>query len=155
MQAGFHALARAARTAAAVVLTAPLLLAHAGAAVCDVRLNEICPAPGRDWDGNALFSARDDEWVELVNTGGAAVDLGQYFLTDADSTVRWAGAGTIGPNEHRVVYGSDAVTWQRDHSRTIAGLSLANAGDTVRLWQAESRIRHRWASSRPALAPVR
>jgi len=132
----FRRFVRAGRTLAAVVVLAPLFLDHAGAAVCDVSLNEIMPAPARDWDGNALFSARDDEWVELVNTGPAVVDLGQYFLTDADSTMRWAGAGTIQPNEHRVVYGSDAVAWQHDHGRTIAGLSLANAGDTIRLWQA-------------------
>jgi hypothetical protein len=136
MHTGSRGFARAVRTALAVVLTAPLFLAHAGAAVCDVRLNEIMPAPGKDWDGNALFSARDDEWVELVNTSALTLDLSQYFITDADSTIRWAGAGTIAPNEHRVVYGSDAVLWQHDHGRAIAGLSLANAGDTVRLWQA-------------------
>ena len=135
MHACFRRFARVARTAVAVVVAAPLFLAHAGAAVCDVRLNEIMPAPSRDWDGNAVFSARDDEWVELVNTAAVTVDLGQYFITDADSTMRWAGTGTIAPGEHRVIFGSDAVTWQHDHGRTIAGLSLANAGDTVRLWQ--------------------
>jgi len=136
MHAGVRAFARAARTVAAVVLLTPLFLAHAGAAVCDVRLNEILPAPARDWDGNGLFSARDDEWVELVNNAATVADLSQYYITDADSTIRWAGAGTLEPGGHFVVYGSDAVTWQHDHARTIAGLSLANAGDTVRLWQA-------------------
>ncbi len=113
-----------------------LSLTRAGSASCDVRLNEICPAPARDWDGNALFSARDDEWVELVNTAAVPVDLALYYITDSDSTVRWAGTGVINPGEYRVIFGSDAVTWQRDHGRTIAGLSLANAGDAVRLWRA-------------------
>jgi len=110
------------------------VLAHAGAAACEVRLNEFLPAPGRDWDGNALFSARDDEWIELINLGVATVDLSAFVITDADSTWRWRGSGTIGMGEHRAIYGSDAVSWQTANGRTIAGFSLANAGDTVRLW---------------------
>src|SRR5260221_12419424 len=137
MFSGFHGFARAARTAAAALLFTPLFLAHPGAAACDVRLNEICPAPAKDWDGSGLFSARDDEWIELVNTGAVPVDLALYYVTDADSTVRWGGAGTLAAGDRVVVFGSDAVTWQHDHGRTIAGLSLANAGDTVRLWQAQ------------------
>jgi hypothetical protein len=127
---------RSFRLTAPVILVLALTLARAGAAACDVRLNEICPAPAHDWDGSGLFSARDDEWVELVNTADMPADLSLYYLTDSDSTVRWAGAGLLAPNEHRLVYGGDAVTWQRDHGRTIAGLSLANAGDSVRLWRA-------------------
>jgi len=134
---GFRRFVRAARSVAVALLVTPLFLAHPGAAACDVRLNEICPAPAQDWDGSGVFSARDDEWVELVNTSAAPVDLSLYYMTDADSTIRWAGTGTLLAGEHRVVFGSDAVTWQHDHGRTIAGLSLANAGDTVRLWQAQ------------------
>ena len=130
----FHGARRSLRLAVPAFLFLAFTLARAGAAVCDVRLNEICPAPGRDWDGSGLFSARDDEWVELVNTGAAPADLALYYLTDSDSTVRWAGTGVLSPNEHRVVFGGDAVNWQRDHGRSIAGLSLANAGDAVRLW---------------------
>jgi hypothetical protein len=134
---GFRRFVHAARSVAVALLVTPLFLAHPGAAACDVRLNEICPAPAQDWDGSGVFSARDDEWVELVNTSAAPVDLSLYYMTDADSTIRWAGTGTLLAGEHRVVFGSDAVTWQHDHGRTIAGLSLANAGDTVRLWQAQ------------------
>jgi hypothetical protein len=127
---------RSLRFAVPVFLVFALSLARAGSAACDVRLNEICPAPAHDWDGSGLFSARDDEWVELVNTSGFPADLSLYYLTDSDSTVRWAGTGVLNPGEHRLVYGGDAVNWQRDHGRTIAGLSLANAGDAVRLWMA-------------------
>jgi len=118
------------------ILLLALGLARAGSAACDVRLNEICPAPAHDWDGSGVFSARDDEWIELVNTALVPEDLAQYYVTDSDSTVRWAGAGLLDPGEHRVVFGTDAVNWQRDQGRTIAGLSLANAGDAVRLWHA-------------------
>lgn len=116
-----------------VVLVLVLLDASAGA--CDVRLNEICAGPGHDWNGDGLFSARDDEWIEIVNTGTIPLDLSAILVTDADTTARWNGSGLIGPGEHRVVYGYDAVAWQRDTGHSIAGFSLANAGDTVRLWQ--------------------
>jgi hypothetical protein len=131
----FHG-ARHFRLAVPAFLFLALLLTQVGAAACDVRLNEICPAPGRDWDTSGLFSARDDEWIELVNTADVPADLSLYYLTDSDSTVRWAGTGVLNPGEHRVIFGGDAVTWQRDHGRPIAGLSLANAGDAVRLWHA-------------------
>lgn len=134
---GFHRCARAARTAAVALLFAPLFLAHPGAAACDVRLNEICPAPAKDWDGSGLFSARDDEWIELVNTGLAPVDLSTYVITDADSTWRWSGTDALNPGEHRVLFGSDAVNWQHATGASVAGFSLANAGDTVRLWHVE------------------
>jgi len=120
-----------------ITLFLAVFLAHAGAAACDVRVNEFCAGPGRDWDANGTFSARDDEWIELVNTGLVPVDLSIYMISDADSTIRWGGTGLMNPGEHRVVFGSDAVTWQHDNGRTVAGFSLANAGDGVKLWQVQ------------------
>lgn len=112
-----------------------LLLAHAGAAACEVRINEFLAGPGRDWDGNAIYSARDDEWVELVNFGIVVLDLSEMVISDADSTWRWRGSGLIHPGEHTTIFGSDAVTWQQANGASVAGFSLANAGDTVRLWR--------------------
>jgi hypothetical protein len=117
-----------------------LFLGDAPAASCDVRINEFCAGPARDWDTNGLFSARDDEWVELVNDGVVPVDLATYVLTDADSTWRWSGTDAIQPGEHRVLFGSDAVAWQQATGASVAGFSLANAGDTVRLFRLEAGV---------------
>jgi hypothetical protein len=76
------------RVLAGGAFTLLVLLAHAGAAACEVRLNEFLAAPGRDWDGSALFSARDDEWVELVNSGIGTANLFEFVITDADSAHR-------------------------------------------------------------------
>jgi len=111
-----------------------LLSLNAPAATCDILLNEILSAPARDWNGDGVVSARDDEWIEIWNGGGGAVDLTGYLVSDADSTIRFAFSGTLGPAEHRVVYGIQAVDWQRANGRSVAGLSLNNSGDTVRLW---------------------
>lgn len=122
------------RAIAGAALMLFILLVHAGAAACEVRINEFLAAPGRDWDGNGLFSARDDEWVEIANFGIALIDLSQIVITDADSTWRWRGSGVLAAGNHLTVFGSDAVAWQNANGASIAGFSLANAGDTVRLW---------------------
>jgi len=123
------------RCLAGGALTLFVLLVHAGAAACEVRLNEFMAAPARDWDGNALYSARDDEWVEIVQFGIGTADLSEYVISDADSTWRWRGsADALHAGEHRAIYGSDAVAWQNATGASVAGFSLANAGDTVRLW---------------------
>ncbi|HKA24049.1 MAG TPA: lamin tail domain-containing protein [Candidatus Eisenbacteria bacterium] len=119
--------------ASLVILT--LLFLNAPAATCDILLNEILAAPARDWNGDGVVSARDDEWIEIWNQGTSVVDLSSYFFTDADSTPRYAFSGLLGPNEHRVVFGGQAVDWQRANARSVAGLSLNNAGDTARLWR--------------------
>jgi len=100
-------------------------------------LNEILAGPARDWDGDGAFDARGDEWVEVKNDGVAAVDLGAYRLSDADSTIRYAFSGTLGPGSVALVTGTAALDWQRAVGRTATGLSLNNAGDTVRLFRIE------------------
>ena len=112
------------------------LLAPANAACGDVRLNEICAAPARDWNADGAISARDDEWIEIVNTGPLPVPLAGFLVSDADSTWRWGGGtGELAAGGRLVVFGLDAVNWERANGFGIFGLSLANAGDMVRLWQ--------------------
>jgi hypothetical protein len=63
----------AARTAAAVVITAGLAVAAAPASA-DIRINEI---ESQDAGGG-------NDWVELTNTGAATVDIGNYVLRDSN-----------------------------------------------------------------------
>jgi len=121
---------------ASIVLLAAMSLAalpvsgHAG-----VVLNEFLAGPARDWDGNGTLSTRDDEWVEIFNTGAGSVDLAAFFLTDGDSIPRFGFSGLLGPGERRLVFGGDAVTWERAKGFPVFGLSLGNTGDKVMLWQ--------------------
>ncbi|HEU4726078.1 MAG TPA: lamin tail domain-containing protein [Candidatus Eisenbacteria bacterium] len=100
-----------------------------------IVLNEILAGPARDWDGDGVFDARQDEWLEIRNDGAGAVDLTGYCVSDADSTIRFAFTGTLAPGSVRLVTGTMALDWQRSVGRTTTGLSLNNAGDTVRLFQ--------------------
>ena len=76
----------------------------------DVRLNEILAGPARDWTGDGVFDARDDEWLEVENYGAAPVDLAPYRVSDADSTIRYAFSGMLAPGAAR--------WWSRGHRRS-------------------------------------
>jgi Lamin Tail Domain len=123
------------RVAAAVTAAVWLSSSAAPATAEDLRLSEFLAAPARDWNGDGATDARADEWVELTNAGGTAVDLGEYRIADGDSTIRIALSGTLFPGAYTLVTGQDALDWQRSVGRTATGLSLNNAGDTVRLFR--------------------
>jgi hypothetical protein len=119
--------------ALATSLTLVAAASHAG----PVRLNEILAGPARDWDGSGVFSSRDDEWVEILNTGATLVDLSGFFLTDADSVRRYSFTGVLAPGEARLVTGKQAYDWERATGFSAVGLSLGNSGDSVLLWQVQ------------------
>ena len=120
----------------AASVVAGLARSEAGTgAVGEVRLSEILAGPARDWDGDAVYDARKDEWVEIVNVGGAPIDLSPYRLADADSTIRYAFSGSLAPGAVLLVAGSGAEAWQRSVGRSVTGLSLNNSGDTVHLFR--------------------
>ena len=100
----------------------------------EVRLNEILADPATDWNGDGTVQFRDDEWVEIVNTGPAAVSLDGLFLADASNIFRFGFSGNLAPGAVLIVYGTDSVTWETSTGASTVGLSLNNAGDTVRLF---------------------
>ena len=100
-----------------------------------VVLNEILAGPARDWDGDGVFDARMDEWLEIRNEGAVPEDLSAYRVSDADSTIRFAFSGSLAPGGVLLVTGAMALDWQRSVGRTTTGLSLNNSGDTVRLFR--------------------
>ena len=109
----------------------------AASPVCgQVLVNEILGDPGFDWNGDATVSSRDDEWVEIVNAGPTSVALDDYRLSDGGTRLlRYGFSGTLAPGAVRVVFGSASVAWESANGVSAVGLSLNNAGDTVRLWQ--------------------
>jgi len=100
-----------------------------------VVLSEILADPATDWNGDGAVSSRDDEWVEVFNTGPAAVDLGGYYIRDALGTEAQIRLDDVlEPGEAKVFHGSDAVVWQQAVGLTVTGLSWNNTGDTCELW---------------------
>ena len=119
----------------ATLFAIPLAAEARPACASTIRINEILAGPARDWDGSGAFSSRDDEWVEIVNTGGSPVDLAGHLITDGDSIPRMALSGVLGPGERRVIYGKDSWDWERATGHPAFGLSLGNTGDSVILWE--------------------
>jgi hypothetical protein len=104
-------------------------------AAAPLRLNEFMAGPARDWDGSGTFSSRDDEWVEVVNDGATPLPLAGFLITDGDSLPRFALSGTLAPGEHLLVTGKQSYDWEKATGFPAFGLSLANSGDAVLLWQ--------------------
>jgi hypothetical protein len=125
------------RFAYALFLASLLSSVTAGGASAQspLKLNEILAGPARDWDGSGAVSTRDDEWIEIVNGGSAPVDLAGYLLTDGDRLPRYGFSGTLGVGAVKVVFGKDAVDWERATANPVFGLSLGNTGDSAMLWQ--------------------
>src|SRR5438093_6843695 len=111
---------------------APTAPAHAQS---PLRLNEFMAGPARDWDGSGTFSSRDDEWVEVVNAGATSLALDGFIITDGDSLPRFALSGSLAPGDHRMVTGKESYDWEKATGHPAFGLSLANSGDAVMLWQ--------------------
>lgn len=111
-----------------------IMLAGAFPSGAQILINEIMADPARDWDGDGVYSYRDDEWVEVVNTGTETVDLTGYWLRDETGEEAHLNLfGMIAPGEVAVFTGSQAVSWQVEQGVSVEGLSLNNTGDTVEL----------------------
>jgi hypothetical protein len=119
----------------ACVLCLPVHARTACAQAAPLRINEIMAGPASDWNGDATFSSRDDEWIEIVNMGSSAVDLADFFVMDGDSVPRCGLTGLLPASGHRVVFGKEAYDWEKATGYPAFGLSLANTGDRVTLWQ--------------------
>jgi hypothetical protein len=126
--------------AAAAAVAATLL--PCGIAEAQVVINEIMADPASDWsttDGDDEYGSLNDEWVEIMNAGSAAVDITGWRLRDAvsDSSWRFGFSGVIQPGCLLVVYGNEAYDWEDANGYPRYGLSMNNAGDTIALVAAD------------------
>ena len=108
-----------------------------GVGSAQVVINEFLADPARDWDGDAVYSYRDDEWIEIANIGSLAVNLDGYLFADGEDSPVWryGFTGMLEPGAIMVVYGSDSRAWEESNGFPIYGLSLNNAGDSVSLYR--------------------
>jgi hypothetical protein len=105
----------------------------AGQVPSDLRIVEILASPHGTGTRTAR-SSRARTSGRASQPGRGPVTLGEYFLSDNDSTIRVVPTGTLLPGAIVVVTGKMAEDWQRFAGRTVSGLSLNNTGDTVRLF---------------------
>jgi hypothetical protein len=112
-------------------------IAVGSGAASQVVINEFLADPARDWDGDGLYSYRDDEWVEIANLATSTVGLDGYYLTDGEGVPVWryGFSGTLSAGAVIVVYGSDAKAWEESTGYPVYGLSLNNVGDDISLYR--------------------
>ncbi|TPW12693.1 MAG: hypothetical protein FD129_1420 [bacterium] len=122
--------------AAGLLLAAALPLTTTKASA-QLLLNEVLADPARDWNGDAAISSRDDEWVEVINTGPTAIDLSGYRLAGPDSVWRYEFAGSLAPGAVRVVYGRQSYDWETANGFPAFGLRLGNSGGEIVLFHLE------------------
>jgi hypothetical protein len=98
------------------------------------------PGPAGDANEDGTRDATQDEFVELVNTGAAPLDISGYTISDA-TTVRFTvpSGRIIPPGEAAVVFGGGIPTGSFGNAGANglvfaiggAGLSLNNGGDSI------------------------
>jgi len=118
-----------------VMLSGLPVAARPACAAGFLKINEVMAGPTRDWNNDGVFSSRDDEWIEIVNVGVAPIDLAAFFVMDGDSIPRCGLTGVLAPGGHRLVTGKESWDWERATGHPAFGLSLANSGDRVTLWE--------------------
>jgi len=119
--------------AAVLALLSPL--SPGGDAAAAVWISELIADPVADWNGDGIWDAQGDEWIEVMNDGSTSVNLDYFYVCDAyGDEAQLKLFGNLAPGEARVFYGSDAVAWQQQSGMSLTGLSLNNTGDTVKLY---------------------
>ena len=115
-----------------------------------LRFNEVHADPAGDLNGDAngdgTRSASEDEFVELVNTGSAAVCLEGWSLWDSSAQVHLFPQGVaLEPGAAVVVFGGGVPTGTFGGAMVqwaaYAGeLDLQNAGDSIRLLAPDGEV---------------
>jgi hypothetical protein len=109
-------------------------------AVAGVWLNEILadppPDPEGDANGDGVRNSADDEFVEVINRGSAAVDISAWTLADSTGVRHVFPDGLVlASGQLYVVFGGGTPTGIPSASAVAStgGLSLNNTADQVRL----------------------
>lgn len=86
-----------------------------------VVINEVA------WAGSA--DSANDEWIELYNTGGSAIDLAGWVIED-DGATTYALSGVIPAGGYFLIEDSEAAV-NPQMADLLVNLSLANSGDSL------------------------
>jgi hypothetical protein len=117
---------------------------RAGPSPARLVINEILADPPVGWDGSGdgHASVTGDEFIEVINVGGAAIELGGVTVSDTFGVrVTIPDGVVIGPGEVLLVFGGGAgLSLPGVTVVPSEGLGLSNDGDTVTLARADGSV---------------
>ena len=127
-------------------LLAGILLCPAGSSAL-VVIDEFLADPplgsAGDANGDGIRNSSDDEFVELLNTGGADQDLSLWSLWDSTALRHLFAQGTqLAPSERLVVFGGGQPAGIPGQVFTASSglLSLNNSGDEILLKDSSGQV---------------
>jgi hypothetical protein len=115
----------------ATLVTGVLLLIIGMAHAQSVVINEI------GWMGTSIS---EDEWIELYNDSGNAVDLTGWTLTATDGAPNITLSGTISAHGFYLLERTDDTTIADVPAQLIYSGSLGNSGEYLQLWDAQHTL---------------
>jgi hypothetical protein len=108
-----------------------------------IVINELLADPDSDVNGDGVQDAEDDEFVEIYNSGGIAIDISGWRIEDAVGTRHTFPASTIvQPDEGIVVFGGGGPTGIPSLVQTAStgALGINNSGDNIKLYDNSSTL---------------
>ena len=133
-------------------------------------INEILPSPTNasgvyvDANQDGAASSIDDEFIELLNTSAAGIDVAGMWITDANTGIRRHvfGSRVLPPGGALVVFGGGSLLNFSNPPAQIAtggGLSLNNDNETVSLYSPQTtlvdQVSYQLTASHNAISLVR
>lgn len=121
-------------------LTSSPLSGVASTLAITLVINEILADPNGDANGDGVTSATNDEFVEIVNIGNAAINMSNFTLSDATLVRHIFPNNTIlQPNQSIVIFGGGTPTNIQGIVQTAStnSLALTNTTDDVILKNAD------------------
>ena len=103
-----------------------------------LRLNEAVSKNSGIWIDEAL---QTDDFVELVNIGDTAVELGDYFLGDDPLRTARLAPGLLEPAGRRIIWVDD----DEDQGPRHMPFKLSSKGDDLMLWHLDDGVVDCWS----------
>jgi len=100
----------------------------------ELVINEILfdPSPDNDVNQDGIYNSGEDEFIEIVNTGALAIDLGGYQLTDAGGDAYTFPNIIIRPLEAVVLFGGgNPPSRINDAQVLLSDMTLNNDAGTI------------------------
>ncbi len=97
----------------------------------EIVINEVA------WAGSA--DSANDEWIELFNTTGTAIDLTGWKIVDDQGAQIYQLSGSVAANGYYLIEDSEAAV-QPTEADAVINVSLSNSGDSLVLFDATGQM---------------